>query len=67
MATTPPRERMTLERFLELPEEKPALEFEPDGTVTQKMSPTVKHILIQKGARRIDRSVSKRQCRSGFA
>ena len=39
--------RMTLERFLELPEEKPALEFEPDGTVTQKMSPTGKHSVIQ--------------------
>jgi Uma2 family endonuclease len=40
--------RMTLERFLELPEEKPALEFEPDGTVTQKMSPTAQHIVLQK-------------------
>jgi hypothetical protein len=27
---------MTLEEFLALPEEKPALELEPDGTVVQK-------------------------------
>ena len=39
---------MTLERFLQLPEEKPALEFEPDGTVTQKMSPKGKHSAMQR-------------------
>jgi Uma2 family endonuclease len=47
MATTE-RRRMTLEAFLELPEEKPALELEPDGTVTQKMSPKGKHSATQK-------------------
>ena len=48
MATKAPRRRITLERFLELPEEKPALEYEPDGTVTQKMSPKGKHSAMQK-------------------
>jgi len=38
---------MTLEQFLRLPEVKPPLEFAPDGTVTQKMSPKGKHSLIQ--------------------
>jgi Uma2 family endonuclease len=46
MATTE-RRRMTLAEFLELPEEKPALELEPDGTVTQKTSPKGKHTLLQ--------------------
>jgi hypothetical protein len=36
------RRRMTLEEFLRLPEEKPALEF-LEGTVTQKVSPQGKH------------------------
>jgi Uma2 family endonuclease len=38
---------MTLEAFLELPEEKPALELEPDGTVVQKVSPKGKHSALQ--------------------
>jgi len=38
---------MTLEEFLELPEEKPALEFEPDGTIVQKMSPKGQHSTLQ--------------------
>src|SRR5688500_11818339 len=38
--------RMTLEEFLELPEEKPALEFF-DGEVTQKMSPMGRHSVLQ--------------------
>jgi len=38
---------MTLEEFLALPEEKPALEFEPDGTIVQKMSPKGKHSTLQ--------------------
>jgi Uma2 family endonuclease len=38
---------MTLEEFLELPEEKPALEYEPDGTITQKMSPKGQHSTLQ--------------------
>jgi Uma2 family endonuclease len=37
---------MTLEEFLELPEEKPALEFE-DGVVTQKVPPQGKHAGLQ--------------------
>ncbi|MGI8827227.1 MAG: Uma2 family endonuclease [Chloroflexota bacterium] len=40
------RERFTLDRFLELEEEKPALEFE-DGVVTQKVSPKGKHGSVQ--------------------
>jgi len=38
---------MTLEEFLVLPEEKPALELEPDGTVVQKMSPKGRHSRLQ--------------------
>jgi Uma2 family endonuclease len=38
---------MTLEAFLELPEEKPALELEPDGTVVQKVSPKGRHSALQ--------------------
>lgn len=38
---------MTLQEFLELPEEKPALKFEPDGTVAQKMSPRAPHRTLQ--------------------
>jgi Uma2 family endonuclease len=37
---------MTLEEFLALPEEQPALEFD-DGVVTQKMAPTADHLEIQ--------------------
>ena len=46
VATTDQRQ-MTLEEFLALPEEKPSLEFAPDGTVTQKMSPKGKHSITQ--------------------
>ena len=38
--------RMTLEEFLELPEEEPALEYW-DGMVTQKVSPKNKHGRLQ--------------------
>jgi Uma2 family endonuclease len=38
---------MTLDEFLALPEEEPALEFEPDGTVTQKVSPKGRHSSLQ--------------------
>jgi Uma2 family endonuclease len=44
MATT--QERMTLEAFLELPEEEPALEFE-NGVVTQKVPPQGRHAGLQ--------------------
>ena len=37
---------LTLEEFLKLPEEKPALEFE-DGTVTQKVAPKGHHSALQ--------------------
>jgi Uma2 family endonuclease len=37
----------TLEEFLRLPETKPALEFE-NGVVTQKVSPTTEHSVLQK-------------------
>jgi Uma2 family endonuclease len=37
---------LTLEDFLELPEKKPALEFE-DGRITQKVSPKGKHSALQ--------------------
>ena len=38
--------RMTLDEFLKLPEEKPALEFE-HGVVTQKVSPKARHSRLQ--------------------
>jgi Uma2 family endonuclease len=41
-----PQHRLTLEEFLALPEEKPALEFE-DGEVTQKVSPRGRHGRLQ--------------------
>lgn len=40
------QERMTLEEFLKLPEEEPALEFE-DGVVTQKVAPQGQHSALQ--------------------
>src|SRR5262249_53029124 len=38
--------RLTLDEFLKLPEEKPALEYD-DGVVTQKVSPKMHHGRIQ--------------------
>ncbi len=40
------REGLTLEEFLALPEEKPALEY-ADGVVTQKVAPQYEHSLLQ--------------------
>ena len=37
----------TLEQFLRLPEVKPALEYE-SGRISQKVSPTTEHSLLQK-------------------
>ena len=37
---------MTLQEFLDLPERKPALEFE-DGVVTRKVSPKARHSILQ--------------------
>jgi Uma2 family endonuclease len=39
---------LTLKQFLRLPEAKPPLERGPDGEVTQKVSPTYKHGLLQR-------------------
>ena len=39
--------KLTLEEFLALPEEKPALEFVA-GAVRQKVSPETQHSLLQK-------------------
>src|SRR5262252_4303342 len=39
--------RMTREEILTLPEEKPALELAPDGTVTQKVAPKRRHSRLQ--------------------
>jgi Uma2 family endonuclease len=39
-------ERLTLEEFLKLPEEKPALEYF-DGVIEQKMSPKTRHSALQ--------------------
>jgi len=44
MAVAPTR--LTIEEFLRLPEEKPALEF-ADGVVTQKVSPKGRHGILQ--------------------
>ena len=44
---------LTLEQFLALPEAKPALEMGCNGEITQKVSPTTKHAILQRsiGAR----------------
>jgi Uma2 family endonuclease len=48
--------RLTLEEFLALPEEKPALEY-IDGMVTQKMSPKAQHSALQMAlAERLNRA-----------
>ncbi|MGI9147966.1 MAG: Uma2 family endonuclease [Chloroflexota bacterium] len=38
---------LTLDEFLAAPEEEPALEFDADGTVSQKMSPKGQHSTLQ--------------------
>ena len=40
------RERIALEQFLELPEDKPALEY-LEGVVSQKVSPKTRHSMLQ--------------------
>jgi Uma2 family endonuclease len=40
-------QRLTLDEFLALPDDKPALELEPDGTVVQKVSPQGHHSRLQ--------------------
>jgi Uma2 family endonuclease len=44
MTTT---ERLTLEQFLAIPEQEPALEFWADGTIHEKMAPTTEHAALQ--------------------
>lgn len=39
--------KWTLEKFLEIPEQKPALEFNPDQSITQKMAPNFPHSELQ--------------------
>src|SRR5438132_430254 len=39
---------LTLEQFLALPEAEPALEMGCDGEISQKVSPTFKHALLQR-------------------
>ena len=40
-------QRLTLDEFLALPDDEPALELEPDGTVVQKVSPQGQHSSLQ--------------------
>src|SRR5436305_6101490 len=40
-------QRPTIDEFLALPAEEPALELEPDGTVVQKVSPQGQHSTLQ--------------------
>jgi Uma2 family endonuclease len=39
--------RLTLEQFLDIPEQKPALEFDADGTIHEKMSANIPHSELQ--------------------
>jgi Uma2 family endonuclease len=39
--------RLTLKRFLDIPEQKPALELTPEGTIHEKMSPNTDHSALQ--------------------
>src|SRR5438105_13738600 len=38
---------LTLDEFLALPEQEPALEREPDGTVSRRVSPRGQHSVLQ--------------------
>jgi Uma2 family endonuclease len=39
--------RLTLDQFLQIPEQDPALEFDSDGTIHEKMSPNTEHAALQ--------------------
>src|SRR5438477_7649301 len=39
--------RLSLDQFLEIPEQEPALEFDSDGTIHEKMSPNTEHAALQ--------------------
>ncbi len=54
--------RLTLEEFLHLPEEEPALEF-ADGEVTQKVSPKGRHAFLQEGLAEILNAALRRKKR----
>jgi Uma2 family endonuclease len=57
---------MTLEEFLALPEEQPALEYD-DGVVTQKVSPKGRHSALQLGmAEQINRQIRPRRLGRAF-
>jgi Uma2 family endonuclease len=59
--------RLTLDEFLALPEEKPALEFE-DGKATQKVSPKARHSGLQTDlAERFNRLARRRKLARAFA
>jgi len=38
---------LTLDQFLQIPEQEPALEFDSDGTIHEKMPPTTEHGALQ--------------------
>ncbi|MFN0070809.1 MAG: Uma2 family endonuclease [Chloroflexota bacterium] len=68
------RSKLSLEEFLQLPEEVPSLEYE-DGRITQKVSPKLKHsalqtqlaILIQQFADQFDLGMVFIEARTTFA
>jgi Uma2 family endonuclease len=61
-----PAQLITLEKFLRLPEEEPALEF-VDGVVAQKLSPKTRHSRLQTYlAERINRVVEPRRLALAF-
>src|SRR5438874_2027682 len=39
--------RLSLDQFLEIPEQEPALEFDSDGTIHEKLSPNTEHAAVQ--------------------
>src|SRR5438067_12864990 len=39
--------RLTLDQFLQIPEQEPALEFDSDGTIHEKLSPNTEHAALQ--------------------
>lgn len=60
------RERLTLEEFLQLPEEEPALEYF-DGVIEQKMSPKTRHSALQgELVERINAVARRRQIARAF-
>lgn len=61
-----PAQQISLEQFLQLPEKKPAFEYE-DGVVTQKVSPKGKHSRLQLAlALRISELIEPRRIGAAF-